>query len=296
MVAYFSRALSTAKRNYCVTRRELLAVVAALQHFHHYLYGWLFTIWTDHALLTWLQNFKEPEGQLACWLEQIQDYEFTIQHRTLRLHGNADALSRWPCLESHCQHCQQANGWVPAETEFRRMTASSPEILPQRSEEQVRAEQEADHTLSQVWGWVQASQRPDHQAIFDCSPEVKSLYAQWSSLTFQPAVPPLEKAEWPGDILKLLVPRTLLEWYWGWCKGKRGVNTSASTKRCTGCRGALLLAHLSHRQQIVCAPLRHMHCKKGDLAAVTCAPARLSGGDTYGTCGGGHSRPGSTLH
>ena len=36
-IAFFSRVLNTAQRNYCPTRRELLAVVAALQHFRHYL-------------------------------------------------------------------------------------------------------------------------------------------------------------------------------------------------------------------------------------------------------------------
>ena len=38
-VAFFSRVLNPAQRNYCPTRRELLAVVAALQHFRHYLLG-----------------------------------------------------------------------------------------------------------------------------------------------------------------------------------------------------------------------------------------------------------------
>ena len=56
-----------------VTRRELLAVVAFLQLFRQYLLGIPFTIRTDHSALTWLQNFKQPEGQLARWLEQLQE-------------------------------------------------------------------------------------------------------------------------------------------------------------------------------------------------------------------------------
>ena len=71
VVAYASRVLSKQERNYCVTRRELLAVVAFLQHFRQYLFGTPFTIRTDQSALTWLQNFKQPEGQLACWLEQL---------------------------------------------------------------------------------------------------------------------------------------------------------------------------------------------------------------------------------
>ena len=39
VVAYYSRALNKAERNYCLTRKELLAVVEAVKHFHHFIYG-----------------------------------------------------------------------------------------------------------------------------------------------------------------------------------------------------------------------------------------------------------------
>ncbi|KAJ8360626.1 hypothetical protein SKAU_G00171510 [Synaphobranchus kaupii] len=52
VVAYYSRALGKAERNYCVTRRELLAVVRALHHFRPYLQGSHFLLRTDHASLT----------------------------------------------------------------------------------------------------------------------------------------------------------------------------------------------------------------------------------------------------
>lgn len=62
---------------------------------------------TDHASLTWVLNFKESEGQLARWLEQLQDYSFTIQHQAERLHANADALLWRPELKSiHSQWAQ----------------------------------------------------------------------------------------------------------------------------------------------------------------------------------------------
>ena len=81
VVAYASRVLSKPERRYCVTRRELLAVVIFIQHFRLYLLGNHFTLHTDHGSLCWLQNFKEPEGQLARWLEKLQEYTFTIEHR-----------------------------------------------------------------------------------------------------------------------------------------------------------------------------------------------------------------------
>ena len=36
--AYYSRGLAKLKRNYCVTRKELLAIVSVTKHFHKYLY------------------------------------------------------------------------------------------------------------------------------------------------------------------------------------------------------------------------------------------------------------------
>ena len=46
VIAYFSRVFSKAERNYCVTRRELLAVVDSVKSFHHYLYGRKFLLRT----------------------------------------------------------------------------------------------------------------------------------------------------------------------------------------------------------------------------------------------------------
>ena len=63
------------------------------RHFRPYLLGRHFTLRTDHGSLQWLYNFKEPEGQLARWLEQLQEYTFTIVHRQGKKHINVDTLS-----------------------------------------------------------------------------------------------------------------------------------------------------------------------------------------------------------
>ena len=71
IIAYHSHALSRPERNYCTTRRERLALVRAIENFHPYLYGRQFTVRTDHASLQWLITFKNPEGQMARWLEKL---------------------------------------------------------------------------------------------------------------------------------------------------------------------------------------------------------------------------------
>lgn len=99
VLAYGSRRLSTTEQNYCTTRRELLAVVEFATHFRQYLLGRQFVVRTDHSSLQWLIRMKEPEGQLARWLEKLGEYDFRVVHRPGRHHANADALSRRPCRE-----------------------------------------------------------------------------------------------------------------------------------------------------------------------------------------------------
>ena len=72
VICYASRTLSKPERNYCVTRKELLAVVTFLKHFRQYLIGHHFIIRTDHRALTWLRNFKTPEGQLPDGLRSFK--------------------------------------------------------------------------------------------------------------------------------------------------------------------------------------------------------------------------------
>ena len=99
VIAYASRVLTKAERQYCATRREMLAVVWAVRYFRAYLWGCCFVICTDHNSLQWLNSFKDPQGQVARWLDILAEYDFRIQHRPGAKHGNADALSRLPCKQ-----------------------------------------------------------------------------------------------------------------------------------------------------------------------------------------------------
>ena len=154
VVAFYSAKFSGPERNYCVTRKELLAVVKSLEHFHPYLYGARFTIRTDHAALQWLRTLKAPEGQLARWLGRMEQYQYTIQHRPGRVHNNADALSRRPC-PPECSHCARKEEGVAC----RRLEVWGDDGNADQRWGQAQRE---DADLAPVIGWLEASpERPD---------------------------------------------------------------------------------------------------------------------------------------
>jgi hypothetical protein len=59
-IAYASRLLSSAERNYSITELETLAVVWAVTHFHSYLYGHSVTILTDHTAVKAVLETPNP--------------------------------------------------------------------------------------------------------------------------------------------------------------------------------------------------------------------------------------------
>jgi hypothetical protein len=106
VIAYGSRCLDAAEKNYCVTRKELLAVVYFMDYFRHYLLGAETVVRTDHGSLQWLKQMKNPSDQVARWVTKLEAFHWKIQHRPGRNHGNADAMSRRLC-EGDCPQCQK---------------------------------------------------------------------------------------------------------------------------------------------------------------------------------------------
>ena len=64
---YASQSLRQSQRQYCTTRREMLATVTMCNHCRSYLRGAQFTLNIDHRSLCWLQRFRNSDGMLAHW-------------------------------------------------------------------------------------------------------------------------------------------------------------------------------------------------------------------------------------
>ena len=94
VIAYASRSLNKAEKNYCITEKELLAVRFFIEYFRQYLLGRRFVVRSDHQSLIWLFRLKEPRGKIARWIEILSQYDFSIEYRPGHKQGHCDALSR----------------------------------------------------------------------------------------------------------------------------------------------------------------------------------------------------------
>ncbi|MFO0002854.1 MAG: Ty3/Gypsy family RNase HI domain-containing protein, partial [bacterium] len=93
-IAFASKGLNSAQRNYTATQKEGLAVVWAINHFKSYIHGIPTVVETDHNALTWILNLKEPNSRMARWVMAIMEYDLTFVHRKGAENRIADALSR----------------------------------------------------------------------------------------------------------------------------------------------------------------------------------------------------------
>ena len=119
VVSYGSTTLGKSEKNYCITQKELLSVKYFILYYRQYLLGRHFTVRTDHSALKFLFSFKEPNGRIARWLRDLAPFDFSIEYRPGKKHGNADAVSRCPnpkdcdCEEpinlpcGFCKKCQR---------------------------------------------------------------------------------------------------------------------------------------------------------------------------------------------
>ncbi len=93
-VAFYSRQLKSAEKQYSVTELESLAIVSSIKHFDYYVYGRPLTVITDHRACLALINGSTLNKRLLSFAMALQGQEIKMVHRPGVQHGNADGLSR----------------------------------------------------------------------------------------------------------------------------------------------------------------------------------------------------------
>lgn len=145
-----------------------------MENFKHYLLGERFLIRTDHAALKWLISFKNPEGQMARWLEALFIFDFEITHRPGRQHSNADALSRRPC---NCRKCEK----IDNHNKDIQVRVCRTGCFPNDDFNWKKLQSE-DTMLALIIKCKEENRRPDHQEISQFGSEMKSYLLYWDSL------------------------------------------------------------------------------------------------------------------
>jgi hypothetical protein len=230
VIAYFSKTLSKAERNYCVIRRKLLAIVKTLEHFHKYLYGQQFHLRTDTSALTWLLSFKNLEGQMARWIQRLQEYNFKSEHRQGRKHNNSDALSRRPCPEG-CSHCQK----IERRSESLNVRITTTAAADGWDSASLRREQLADDEMGSLLHEVEVGRRPEWKDIVDRSPTYIGYCGQWKSLVVRDGVLERlwESVDGRTKIAQVVIPRSKAKEVLTEMRGVRPEDTSELRKHST---------------------------------------------------------------
>ena len=100
-IAFASRTLTDAEKNYSQIDREALAIIYGIKKFHYYLYGRKFVLYSDNQPLCHILGSRKGLPSLAAarilrWAVELAGYTFEVQHRPGHKNGCADALSRLP--------------------------------------------------------------------------------------------------------------------------------------------------------------------------------------------------------
>ncbi len=81
-IAFWSRKMTPAERNYPIYDKELLAIIASLQHWRHYcLHAIKSTIISsDHQSLQWFNSTKALSRRQIRWSQILSEYNFQIKY------------------------------------------------------------------------------------------------------------------------------------------------------------------------------------------------------------------------
>ncbi|KAG1121361.1 hypothetical protein G6F42_012503 [Rhizopus arrhizus] len=93
-IGFMARSLSSSERNYSTTKRELLAIIFALQKFRKFLWGTQFNVMCDHRALTYIHTQKHANSMMLNWFDYLQDFTFNVIYLPGIDNVLADRLSR----------------------------------------------------------------------------------------------------------------------------------------------------------------------------------------------------------
>lgn len=104
-IAFFSRKLNSAQRNYTTTEKELLSIVECLKEFRNILFGYSIRVFSDHKNLVHAATLSQSQRVMR-WRLILEEFGPDIQHISGEDNIVADAISRLPTTTNEDQNEQ----------------------------------------------------------------------------------------------------------------------------------------------------------------------------------------------
>ena len=178
--------------------------------------------------MTWLLSFRNLEGQTARWVQRLQEYNFTSQHRQGIRH-NANVLSRRPCTEE-CPHCRKVE-----RTDGQTVRIVATAAADGWDQQALRREQLADNDIGTLMREMEAGRRPEWKDISDRCPLYKSYWVQWKSLVLRNGVPVRhwKSADGKKKTAQVVIPHSKVRKIWRRCTDVNPEDILGLTKQLT---------------------------------------------------------------
>nr|KAG5692734.1 hypothetical protein BaRGS_033845 [Batillaria attramentaria] len=179
VIAYASRSLSHAEKNYPAHKLEFLALKWAItEKFKDYLYGATFVVYTDNNPLTYVLTSAKLDATGHRWLAALAAFNFSIRYKPGIHNTDADSLSRLPPAEEIPQEmsgdavqaiCSAMN--TPS-TESYCLSATAADTLDAYSQDITeftpqdwRRAQSADEVIAFWLSWIRGNKKPYHHRV-----------------------------------------------------------------------------------------------------------------------------------
>lgn len=98
-LAFISRLLNKAERNYNICELELLSVVWSLKKLRTITWGCKIIVFSDNSALSYLMKKRYLTGRIARWILSILEDDVEIRYRSGKLQEHIDCLIRYPVGE-----------------------------------------------------------------------------------------------------------------------------------------------------------------------------------------------------
>ena len=95
-ISFMSKALTDTQSRYNNIECEILGVVTGVKHFHRYLFGWQFTLYTDHKPIESLvlKPLVDTSPRVQCLMLRLSQYNMNVQYNAGKYLLLSDCLSR----------------------------------------------------------------------------------------------------------------------------------------------------------------------------------------------------------